>query len=69
MADFNPYRDLLHISFSGDKPDHYALLGVKQFESDPSKIDEAADSRMETLQEMSVSQHMDASQQLLMRAT
>lgn len=65
MADFNPYRDLLNIRTSDGKPDHYALLGLPRFESDSAKISEAADARMETLQEMSISQHMDATQQLL----
>ena len=65
MAEFNPYRDLLNIPPSSSKPDHYALLGLAQFESDASKIDAAADARMEMLQEMSISQHMDAAQMLL----
>jgi hypothetical protein len=60
----DPYRELLGIESEGS-PDHYALLGLEPFESDPRKIDEAAGARMSALQELANSEHLDASQKLL----
>jgi hypothetical protein len=60
----DPYRELLGIESEGS-PDHYALLGLEPFESDPQKIDEAAGERMSVLQELANSEHLDASQKLL----
>lgn len=61
----DPYRDLLNIRSPERPPNAYALLGISEFESDRDKIEEAAGDRMELLQELANSEHMDASQKLL----
>lgn len=40
---FDPYREWLGIAGSGERPDHYALLGLKLFESDLAVIAAAAE--------------------------
>ncbi len=64
-TEFDPYKELLDIQPTDGPPDHYALLGLEQFESDRTKIDDAAGERMSLLQEFANSEHLDASQKLL----
>ena len=66
MSDpYDPYHELLGIEKSLSQPDHYALLGLKRFESDPDAIEEAATQRMSALQEIAAGELMDDSQKLL----
>ena len=37
-TDFNPYRDWLELDNADSRPDHYRLLGLERFESDPEQI-------------------------------
>ena len=64
-AEFDPYRELLGIETPGRPPDHYTLLGLKLFESDPQRIDAADTQRMGQLQDMANSELVDHSQRLL----
>ena len=65
-AEFNPYHKWLGISDSGQlPPDHYALLGISRFESDPEVISTAADGRMLLLRSFQIGKHSDLSQRLL----
>ena len=43
---FDPYFEWLGIKGGGRTPDHYRLLGLKQFESDPELIARAADAAL-----------------------
>lgn len=66
MSDkFDPYIDWLGISPVEGPADHYALLGVKRFETDNEKIKAAADSRMELLRKHQNGRHSKDSQELL----
>jgi len=62
---FDPYHEFLGIDNQNRPPDHYALLGLAIFESDPKKIDEAATDRMSRLQDLANSEFVDHSQRLL----
>jgi len=62
---FDPYHEFLGIDKRNRPPDHYALLGLAIFESDPKKIDEAATDRMSRLQDLANSEFVDHSQRLL----
>jgi len=44
--DFDPYAQWLNIDAASRPIDHYRLLGLERFESDPQKIAAAADARM-----------------------
>ena len=46
-------------------PDHYQLLGLKTFESDPQQIEAAADRRMQLLREQQLGRYRRESQKLL----
>ncbi len=46
MADFDPYRKWLGIPPEEQPADHYRLLGIARFESDPDVISNAADRQM-----------------------
>ena len=43
---FDPYHKWLAIPPEEQPPNHYRLLGVSPFESDPDVIENAADQRM-----------------------
>jgi hypothetical protein len=45
-ADFDPYQEWFGIPPHDQPPDHYRLLGLARFESDPDAIRRAADQRM-----------------------
>ena len=43
---FDPYYKWLGIPPEDEPPNHYRLLGLRQFESDPEVIEAASDQRM-----------------------
>ena len=43
---FDPYYEWLGIPAEDQPPDHYQLLGIKQFEDNPNVIENAADRQM-----------------------
>src|ERR1700761_2875284 len=66
MADtFDPYRKWLGISPKDQPPNHYRLLGIETFESDPGVIEGAADRQMSHLRTFQTGQHSAQSQKLL----
>jgi len=62
---FDPYHKWLGIPPDEQPPDHYRLLGVVRFESDPDVIAAAADQRMAHLRSFQSGKHVAASQKLL----
>ena len=66
MSDtFDPYRKWLGIPPSDQPPDHYRLLGIGEFESDPDVIASAADRQMAHVRTFQSGRHSRLSQQLL----
>jgi hypothetical protein len=66
MADaFDPYRKWLGIDATRRPIDHYCLLGVKTYESDPAVIQEAADERMLLIRKYQTGPHATETQQIL----
>ncbi len=63
--DFNPYFKWLGIPESQMPPNHYTLLGLTLFESDPEVIASASDSRMMYLRTFQMGKYADLSQKLL----
>ncbi len=63
--EFNPYHKWLGIPLRQLPPDHYALLGLSRFESDPEVISIAADGRMMYLRSFQIGKHSELSQRLL----
>lgn len=49
LASFDPYARWLGIPPAEQPPDHYRLLGLARFETDPARIAAAADARMALL--------------------
>jgi hypothetical protein len=64
-AEFDPYHRWLGISPKHRPPDHYRLLGVEQFESDPEVIRDAAAQRMAHVRTYQLGQHSELSQKIL----
>ncbi|MFZ5831240.1 MAG: LamG-like jellyroll fold domain-containing protein [Planctomycetota bacterium] len=62
---FDPYRKWLGIPPQHQPPNHYRLLGIELFESDPDVIANAADQRMAHLKGFAGGQHASWSQRLL----
>ncbi|MCH7725320.1 MAG: SUMF1/EgtB/PvdO family nonheme iron enzyme [Planctomycetes bacterium] len=62
---FDAYHKWLGISPEKQPPNHYQLLAIDEFESDPDVIDAAADQRMSHLRTFQNSKHADLSQKLL----
>jgi len=60
---FNPYAAWLDIDTVG-RPDHYALLGLRRFESDPQRITLAADDRIALLRKMATKERLAAARGL-----
>lgn len=56
-AEFNPYEAWLGIPRGQQPPSHYQLLGLKNFESEPPTIVEAADDRMELIKPHAAGMH------------
>jgi hypothetical protein len=66
MSDgFDPYIEWLGILPAEGPVDHYALLGIARFESDTSKIIQAADARMELLRRFQTGARSVLSQEIL----
>ena len=65
MPNFDPYHKWLAIPPQEQPPNHYRLLGVQLFESDPDVIASAADQRMAKIRSFQTGTHADLSQQIL----
>ncbi len=62
---FNAYHKWLGIPPDEQPPDHYRLLGIRQFEDDADVISHAADRQMAHLRSLQAGQYRDESQRLL----
>ena len=62
---FDPYHRWLGISPKDQPPNHYRLLGVDPFESDPDVIADAADRQMAHVRSHQAGKHSQWSQQIL----
>jgi hypothetical protein len=62
---FDPYHKWLGIPPSEQPPNHYRLLGISRFESDPDVIDAAANRQMAYVQTFANSEYAGLSQRLL----
>lgn len=62
---FDPYYRWLAIPPDEQPPNHYRLLGVPLFESNPDVIETAADGRMGLLRTFQTGRHAELSQKLL----
>ena len=65
MSDFDPYLKWLGIRDPQRPPNHYRLLGLELFESDPEVINAAADRQMVHVRSFQIGPHGEASQELL----
>lgn len=65
MAGFDPYRKWLGIPPEEQPPNHYRLLGIGLFESDPDVIAGAADRQMAHVRNFQTGKHSALSQKLL----
>jgi hypothetical protein len=63
--DFDPYHKWLGIPPQEQPPNHYRLLALGLFESDPEVIDAAANRQMAYLQQRATGEHAAISQKLL----
>jgi hypothetical protein len=64
---FDPYLEWLGIKSGGRSPDHYRLLRLKPFESDPALIARAADTAMARVRNVLPGQHQAQWSQVLDR--
>ena len=62
---FDPYHVWLGIPPKEQPANHYRLLGIAIFESDPDVIDNAADRQIAHLRGFQIGKHGDVSQKLL----
>jgi len=62
---FNPYHKWLGIPRNQLPPNHYRLLGIDPFESDPDVIEAAADQRSAHLRTFRTGKHAEISEKLL----
>ncbi len=62
---FDPYHKWLGIPSDEQPPNHYRLLGIREFEADPDVIQAAADQRMAHLRTYQTSRFAEWSQRLL----
>lgn len=65
MSEFDPYYKWLGIPPKDQPPNHYRLLGIELFESDPDVVDAAAEQRMSYVNQCAMGTHTQYSQQLL----
>lgn len=65
MSDFDPYHKWLGISPQHQPPNHYRLLSLDLYESDPDVIDASVDRIVAFLQDVAVGPHAKESQKLL----
>jgi hypothetical protein len=66
---FDPYRKWLGIAPEDQPPNHYRLLGISLFESDPDVIDNAATRQMTHVRAFQASKHAALSQRILKELT
>lgn len=64
-APFDPYHKWFGIPQKDQPPNHYRLLGLDLYESDPDVIDAATEQRVSFLRQCGTGQHVAESQQLL----
>jgi hypothetical protein len=64
-ANFDPYHKWLGISPREQPPNHYRLLAIDLYESDPEVIDSAANRQMSYLQELASGPNVKHAQKLL----
>jgi hypothetical protein len=62
---FDPYHRWLGIPPKYQPPDHYRLLGLEPFESDPEVIEDAAERQMGHVRKHQLGKHRDLSQRIL----
>ncbi|HXT60941.1 MAG TPA: hypothetical protein VN699_20040 [Pirellulales bacterium] len=62
---FDPYHKWLGISPKDQPPNHYRLLGIELFESDPDVVEGAADQRMSHVRTFQTGQNSALSQRIL----
>lgn len=62
---FDPYRKWLGIAPKDQPPNHYRLLGIPTFESDPDVIENAAARQMSHVRTFQASKHAALSQRIL----
>ncbi|MDY0165855.1 MAG: formylglycine-generating enzyme family protein [Thermoguttaceae bacterium] len=65
IESFDPYHKWLGIPPKDQPPNHYRLLGVELFESDPDVIDAAASKQMAYVRNCATGPHTDLSQKIL----
>ncbi len=65
MPPFDPYYKWLGIPKAEQPPNHYRLLGIAIFETDPDVIEAAADRQMTYVSQCATGEHMKLSQQVL----
>ena len=65
MSDFDPYLQWLGIPPEEQPPDHYRLLGIRRFQSDPVLIQSAAEQRMAIVRSYQTGPRGAATQALL----
>ena len=65
MSDFDPYHKWLGIPPRDQPPNHYRLLGIEVFESDPDVIDAAAEQRASFVRQCVTGKQVRHSQQIL----
>jgi hypothetical protein len=63
--DFDPYYTWLGIPPKDQPPNHYRLLGLELFESNPDVIENAADRQMAHVRTVGSARHQDISQRVL----
>lgn len=63
--EFDPYRKWLAIKSPERPPNHYRLLGLELFESDPEVVESAADRQMAHVRTFQTGPHSALSQQIL----
>ena len=64
-TEFDPYHKWLGIPAEEQPPNHYRLLGLQVFETDPEVIEAAADQRMAHLKTYQLGEHAALSYKLL----
>jgi len=64
-TDFDPYHRWLGIPRRHQPPDHYRLLGVDRFESDPEVIADAAERQTAHVRRHQLGQHSELAQRVL----
>lgn len=62
---FDPYRKWLGIPTKEQPPNHYRLLGIELFESDPDVIEAAADQRIQFVRTCASGRYSELSQEVL----